>query len=367
MVCSHDTPNVELQAGLTFMRGAGGAMAIISNGRRYAQFKYAAEKDFEEEVVTQSKMLFGKSTIYINAKKKIDSKSLGGTVPDGFFFDFSDSTDPQFYVVEVELCEHSFYNHIFPQITKFFAFFKSSRLRKSLVDKLFSVVEADEILRSEFKKYLGSLEIYKFLSDIIESSQNILLVCDGPINELPEIMDTYTDTWGKMVRYLEIKKHCSGPDAIYTINPDFETLQYEGDGEAEPEETEEETPRYSEVFHLEDARQNIKEVYSRIKSIALEIDGSLVFNTQKYYISIRASKNIAFIKFRVKKIRFVVMMPESEIRTCIKNHDVVTLSAAVQNFYNGPCAAVDIQNLDHIDEIELLIRKMVKYNRPSVN
>jgi hypothetical protein len=60
-------------------------MAIISNGKRFAQIKYAIEKDFEEEVVAQSKILFGKSTIYINAKKKIDSKSLGAVVPDGFF------------------------------------------------------------------------------------------------------------------------------------------------------------------------------------------------------------------------------------------------------------------------------------------
>lgn len=86
-------------------------MTIICNGKRYTQTKYATEKDFEEDVVVSSKMLFGKNTIYINAKKKIDSKSLGGAVPDGFFFDFGDSSDPQFYIVEVELCEHSFYNH----------------------------------------------------------------------------------------------------------------------------------------------------------------------------------------------------------------------------------------------------------------
>jgi len=306
-------------------------MAIISNGKRYAQYKYMIEKDFEDELVSSSKMLFGKSTVYINAKKKIDSKSLGGAVPDGFFFDFSDQTDPQFYIVEVELSEHNFYNHIFPQITKFFAFFKNSRLRKSLVDKLFSVVSADETLRNELKKYLGPLEVYKFLSDIIESSQNILLVADGPINELPEIMDTYTDTWGKMVRFLEVKKHCSGADTIYTVDPDFETLQYEGDKEPEEEEPEE-LPKYSESFHLEDAKQNIKEVYGQIKSIATKIDNTLIFNPQKYYISIKGNKNIAFIKFRVKKIRFVVMMPESEIRKYIQKHAVASLSAPVQNF-----------------------------------
>jgi hypothetical protein len=59
------------------------------------------------------------------------------------------------------------------------------------------------------------------------------------------------------------------------------------------------------------------------------------------------------------------MMPESEIRKYVKNHAVVPLSAAVQNFYNGPCAAVDIFNLDDMDEIQLLIRKMVEYNKPG--
>src|ERR1700693_1082987 len=265
-------------------------MTIISNGRRYAQFKYTNEKDFEDEVVSSSKMLFGKSTVYINAKKKIDSKSLGGAVPDGFFFDFGDLTDPQFYIVEVELSGHSFIDHIFPQITKFFAFFRNTNLQKSLVDKIFSIVNTDEVLRTEFRRYLGTLEIHKFLSDIIASNKNILLIADGPIKELPEIMDTYTDTWGRMVRYLEIRKYCSGDDTIHTINPDFETLQYEGGQGSEEEETEDELPKYPEAYHLEDANQNIKDVYGRIKAIAISIDGSLIFNPQKYYISIKAGK-----------------------------------------------------------------------------
>lgn len=177
-------------------------MAVICNGKRYSLYKFATEKEFEEEIILSSKLLFGKNTVYINAKKKIESKSLGGVVPDGFFFDFSDINDPQFYIVEVELSTHNFFNHIFPQITKFFAFFKNNKLQKSLIDKLFSTINTDDGLKGEFKKYLGGQEVYKFLSDIIESSQNILLVTDGIINELPEIMDTYTDTWGKMVRQI---------------------------------------------------------------------------------------------------------------------------------------------------------------------
>ena len=78
-------------------------MTIISNGRRFDLSKYKSEKEFEAEIVDSSKVLFGRATIYIDAKKKIESKTLGATVPDGFFFDFADPTDPQFYIVEVEL------------------------------------------------------------------------------------------------------------------------------------------------------------------------------------------------------------------------------------------------------------------------
>jgi hypothetical protein len=77
----------------------------------------------ENLLFANSKSLFGQSSILIEAKKKIDNKALGGTIPDAFLFDLKDPDNPEFYLVEVELAKHSFYNHIFPQITKFFAFF----------------------------------------------------------------------------------------------------------------------------------------------------------------------------------------------------------------------------------------------------
>ena len=45
-------------------------MAIIGNGKRYVESKFPAEKDFEDDVVNSSKTLFGKSTVYINAKEE---------------------------------------------------------------------------------------------------------------------------------------------------------------------------------------------------------------------------------------------------------------------------------------------------------
>ena len=60
------------------------------------------------------------------------------------------------------------------------------------------------------------------------------------------------------------------------------------------------------------------------------------------------------------------MMPEEHIRSIVHNYPVVKLSEAVQDFYNRPCAAVDISDLKHIDEIKLLLAALVK-NIPLMN
>src|SRR5690606_29129136 len=153
-----------------------------------------------------SKLFFGSKSIYFDAKRKIESKSLGGSIPDGILFDLSDVDNPEFYLIENELSSHDFFNHIFPQITKFFAFYKNRKSQSDLVEKIFSIINTDAVLKQSFKTYLGEMEIFKFVKDTIENSQNILLIIDDDMNQLPEIIDTYTDTWGKMVKVMIIKK-----------------------------------------------------------------------------------------------------------------------------------------------------------------
>ncbi|MDI9455946.1 MAG: DUF5655 domain-containing protein [Spirochaetota bacterium] len=329
-------------------------MILIQDGKRYDESKFRLESEFEEEIVGSKEMIFGRDTIYIDAKKKIGTLALGNTVPDGFLFDLSDSDNFEFYIVEVELEKHDFYNHIFPQITKFFAFFKNSKRQKELVEKLFSTINTDASLKRRFKKYLGDQEIFKFLSDLIDASQNILLVIDGAKPELPEITDTYSDTWGKMVRVLEVKKFSRKEGSIITVDPAFENLEFSY--EEAIEDTEKKATKYSEEFHLEGSTDEVKEIYEHLKGLVSETDDSYVFNPQKYYISIKGPKNIVFLKIRKKKIRMIVMLPEKEIRSLVSHHPVKTLSQPVQNFYNGPCAAVDVDDMEDLEEIEGLVQ-----------
>ena len=331
-------------------------MIVIKNNTRLNLKSYSSEEEFERDITENTKSFFGKRIIYIETKTKIDSKELGGSVPDGFLFDLSDIDNPNFYLVEIELASHDFYRHIFPQITKFFAFFKSSRSRAKLVEKIFSIVNSNPNLKREFKKYLGEKEIYKFIKDVLDDSQNILLIIDGEKNELPEIVDTYTDTWGKMVKILIIRKFSNKEEFIYMLDPEFERIEY---AKEESINEIEQTDYYTEEFHLDGVTEEIKGAYFNMKEELLKANEELKFNPQKYYISIVHKKNIAFFTFRKKKFVIVIMLPEKEIKQSIRWHKVKSLSDGVQRFYNGPCAEVVVENDKKLIEVIDIIKTLI--------
>src|SRR5208282_1587424 len=200
-------------------------MIIFKNNLTFQEYTYNKEDELEKDIVLNSKLFFGENTIFIEAKKKIETKSFGGSIPDGILFDFSDKENPEFYLVEIELFKHGFYDHIFPQITKFFAFFKNSKNQAKLAEKIYEIINSSPELKKEFKKYLGEKEIYKLLKDTIENSHKILLMLDKDKQELPEITETYADTWGKMVRTIILKKYMNQNEFIYSLDPEFEGLE----------------------------------------------------------------------------------------------------------------------------------------------
>jgi predicted transport protein len=334
-------------------------MIVFNNGNRFVEVKYALECEFEQDIFASHELFFGKDTVYIDAKRKIGSASLGSAIPDGFLFDMSDTDNREFYLVEVELASHDFFNHIFPQITKFFAFFKNPTRQKELVEKLFSLINADQALKQQFKKYLGEKEIYKFLHDVVDSSQNILIVIDGDKEELPEIMDTYVDTWGRMVKVITAKKFAYEEQTIYTLSPEFDAIEYSyqtspATNAANPEVV------VSEEFHLEGVSDSVKGIYWLLKEKLQAATPVAQFNIAKNYISIRDSKNISYLMFRKKKIVLVLMMPEDQMRERLPNFKVKRLSDSVQGYYNGPCGEIQLTETDHLDEVISAIASLLQ-------
>jgi len=318
--------------------------AIYMGEKKFREIKVTSEEELERTIRANHRVLFGPQSIYFDLKNKIDSRALGSVIPDAFLFDFRDRENPEFYLVEIELGKHDFYKHIFPQVTKFFAFFKDSHSRDGLVEKLFHYIKSDSQLEQLFKSHLDKKEIYKAVKDILETSQNILLILDEEKPELDEIFRTYTDTWDKMVTVEILKQYESDGQAILTLTPDFEEL-----GLGLTQETGEGT--YSENFHIEDTERDIVQAYERIKNAILGLDPEVKINPQKYYLSLRKNKNFAFMKFRRKYMMIIIMLPFETGNSIIKKHKLTQLSQSVQDFYNGPCFRVTLEDGKDLDEI----------------
>lgn len=328
--------------------------ALYFNGKRFTEKEFNKERDFELLAFEHSSALFGQGSLLIDAKKKIDNHSLGATIPDAFLFDLKDPNNPEFYLIEVELAKHSFYNHIFPQITKFFAFFKNPESQSELIEKLYTIITSDETLMADLKQRIGNREIFKFIKDAVENSQNILLILDNEKKELPEIINTYTDTWGKMVKLTLLRAYVNETDTILTLTPEFENI--DTIDIAEPDQEEGKSKVYTEEFHLDGIEPHIREVYNKLRSSLTEKIPNLTINPQRYYISLRKKRNFAYLQVSRKKIIIVAMTKESIIRDRITGYPVLSLTDSVQKFYNGECSKIELKDVKNLAQVvELLI------------
>ena len=107
---------------------------------------------------------------------------------------------------------------------------------------------------------------------------------------------------------------------------------------------------------------NTWEIYYKIKAVACSANDNLVFNPQKYYISIKTNKNIAFIKGRNKKVGFIVMMPEVTSVSILVIIRLLHSRSLYSSFITVP-VQLCISNLDSVEELTALIERMIEYNQ----
>jgi predicted transport protein len=326
---------------------------VSFNGEIFEQVIYSKEDDFEQLVAKNAQAIFGDKAIYIDAKHKISTSTLGDAIPDGFLIDVSDIDDPQFYLVEVELQKHDFSSHILKQVTKFITSCKDSKQRHKLIDTLFSL----STVKEKVGNLIGRGEVYKFLKDTIDSSQNILIIIDGPKPEFKEVMDTHTE-WGRMVKVQIVNHFQRNNDSIITIEPPFQNLPFEDAVSPPPDKETSEPSQYTEEFHLERCSADVKDIYDKLKNTFLNIDSTLEFDSVKGYVGVRNNRRlIACIHFRRKNILLDTPLSESEMKIILASdyHKIKVYPSRVTMV-----SAVVISDTEHWDEIEKLMTRLVE-------
>lgn len=318
-------------------------MSLFLDGKQYFEKKVEGETAFERTIYENYRMLFGENTLFINLKQKIKTNADKGTIPDGYLFDFSTE---DFYLVEVEWSKHDAYKHILPQITKFFNAL-TEKSKKDLIQNIDNIINSDEKLKAEFKERNKGKEIYRTISEIINNSRKILLIIDRNKPELDEIKSLY-DEW-ENVKILVIKEFSrSNNKSIFTSEPDFAILDIPEADDANNATAL--TSDYTPDNHLRNVSDSVKGIYCLLEE-KLKKHTDIIFNTQKYYISLKKKKNFAYLEPKKNSLKIVIKLPYQKLVSYIKNYQVTDCTPPVKNFYGADCAWVKIDKSDYLEEV----------------
>ncbi len=319
-------------------------MSLFLNGHQYFEKPYTNESAFEQTIYKNYRMLFGNNTLYINSKQKIKTSTHKGTIPDGYLFDFEKE---DFYLVEVELAKHDAYDHILPQITKFFNAL-TEKSKKELIESIYHIIETDDKLKTEFKERNKGKEIYRTVSEIINNSPKILLIIDNTNQQLSEISTTYKEKWDD-VKILVIKEFSANKDeSIFTSDPDFAVLDIP---EATPITNQKGIDsEYTVDYYLKDVSSFVKEAYLLLQK-ELEKYPDITFNMQKYYVALKKKKNFAYLEPKKNSLNIVVKLPYQKVLSMIKKYQVKDCTEPVKNFYGADCCWIKVNNTHNLDEV----------------
>ncbi|MBI4930178.1 MAG: hypothetical protein HY841_05410 [Bacteroidetes bacterium] len=316
--------------------------------------KIKSESELEDIVLRNSKILFGGNTLLINLQEKTGIEFTGGFSPAGILLDFQDKQKPKLFLLEVFLSEKTF-SDLFYQMTRLFSFFRDEESTRQFADALGGVIGADKALKKEFRARVGSGEIREVLAEILKRKPAVLLVTNNEKNDLPVLTETYTETWGKLVKPIFLRKFLCKGDTIITVRPLFSEINgkkvvKEGKVKSTVED------------HLENVSEPVREIFLQIKKELLKADKELEFRVKQYYISMRKNRNLAFFQLGKKKLSVVIANPEKGMQKKIKHHKTLTLAPSVKKFWNGNehCFTVVIESAQHLSEIINLLKKLVK-------
>jgi predicted transport protein len=310
--------------------------------------KFKSEKEFNELIVNNSKMLFGKNTLLIDATKSLFECYL--------LLDFCEAEKHKLHFVDITLSKQNFWD-LFVRITRLFTLLNFPDYQNKLVELLLDIISENATLKDELNPIVGE-NIAEYFKMVLINKPFILLLTDQERPELIDMTMAYSNYWGKFVRPILLKKYADNGDLFCAISPAFADIDFTPNGKSGKDHIIKQ--KSTEADHLENTSDIIQGVYKKIKADLLNEDKSIEFNPKQYYISMRKNRNLAFFNITKKRISLVVMNPEKETQEEIKHHEIKTLTEKVQKFWNGPSCTIIIDNMDNIDEVIALLKKLIQ-------
>ncbi len=161
---------------------------LYVDGVKYKRWVPSLEKEFESLIEENINKIFGEDVLYFPLKTKLKSLSGIGSKPDGYAIGLRKPY--KWYIIEVELSTHPIFQHIVPQLNRFVHGLKEPKSRKSITEALYNAINKDPILKSVVKEKIGSGELYRFISSLIEKEPTLVVIIDKKKSELEEACES---------------------------------------------------------------------------------------------------------------------------------------------------------------------------------
>ena len=185
------------------------------DGVEYIEHKPESEKELEDYIQKFASQIFDEDIIYLSVKTKLKSPSGIGSIPDAYALKLNPL---KWSIIEVELSTHPLFNHIVPQLNKFAQGLKEQQSRKHLVETFYDAIKRDPFLETTVKQEIGSGEIHRTLTNLIDQPPSLIVIIDKKTKELEEACDSIPIQEKKVMEFKIYKRKDSGLITAFLFN-----------------------------------------------------------------------------------------------------------------------------------------------------
>ncbi len=190
---------------------------LIFGEKKYVETPFTSEAELERVVEAHHEDIFGSLSIYLQ-KQLVTTTGGDGSVPDGFVID---PESRRWYIVEVELSQHSVWSHIAPQVAKQIIGATQPETKQLLIDAAINQIKDDDeytdILRDMDTDALG---VHKLFQTILDTEP----IVGMPIDKVSSDHREWAATLRNDVKLWVVSKYAewgNQSNVIYQIPEEF--------------------------------------------------------------------------------------------------------------------------------------------------
>ncbi|MBU1067139.1 EVE domain-containing protein [Patescibacteria group bacterium] len=193
---------------------------LYVDGVKYRSWVPSTEEEFEDLFEKNINNVFGEDVLYLPLKTKLKTLSGIGSIPDGYAIGL---TKPyKWYIIEVELSTHPIFQHIVPQLNKFILGLKEQGSKRNIIEAIFNEIKNEPITEAYVKEKIGSGELFRFISSIIEKEPTLVVIIDKKTRELEDACNSIPIKDKLISEFRVYERGDTGIKNAFIVEPLFE-------------------------------------------------------------------------------------------------------------------------------------------------